>query len=409
MKISLILGLCIFLIFIIFLNCKKEYLENISFKDYKATTVVSKNADNVFSKDNRQLSPADKNLIAIFYTITNENKNDYNNLDYKPIDADQIEVNDIINYVLNKVNSLSGRLFTKLDLQSANKFIAQRSTGLVSNSDDLYITKYYIQLFILDDNPLQDTDHAKNIDFTIYKDKGQYIIGSINLLGVDNKETKLVDGLDTNSNNYFKILSKWSLSEPYLTSNSRVLFNDQERDQILYKHANTFNSNGYRCFGADYPDITDQEECQKAGGIFDTPVTSSEECPFYKANKNYENEEGGADLYGNCNLPDGIRRISYRYYSTDPTSKPLCYNCPIGADGSPNSVGFCCDDQKTNSTKFVTPDYKFEGDEVVRGYKREELAKKGLYWQAHPNRIDSKDVSANAQQLQPVFNSIIGN
>jgi len=92
---------------------------------------------------------------------------------------------------------------------------------------------------------------------------------------------------------------------------------------------------------------------------WDRRCEKNEDCPFYMANKNYKNYHGGCDD-GWCQLPIGMKAVSYRKYDND--YKPLCYNCKDNDD--PN----CCEEQK-NRRKYpdlVTPDYAFPLDVYER-------------------------------------------
>ena len=165
----------------------------------------------------------------------------------------------------------------------------------------------------------------------------------------------------------------------------------------------------YRCFeGTGDETGTTKEECDLSDGYWDKPVTRDEECPFFMKNKNYPNRLGGVDPNGNrCEMPIGTKRIGYRYVSADPVHKPWCFNCRIGQDGNPGSIGPCCDEQlnKDLYPNLVSPDYAYPGDALERGQFWKELSERGLNWQRHPTNI--RDVT-NSTQKAPVFNAIIG-
>jgi hypothetical protein len=123
------------------------------------------------------------------------------------------------------------------------------------------------------------------------------------------------------------------------------------------------------CFGNDGSVQTSSgQECK---GLIDTPVVSSSECPFYKKNKNYLNEFGGKDMYGFCQMPEGISRVGFRFY--DPNSTPVCHNCLIG---NKKLKGNCCGDQENDPVTYTTllsPDYSFESDNSFRKLRRAQL------------------------------------
>jgi len=124
---------------------------------------------------------------------------------------------------------------------------------------------------------------------------------------------------------------------------------------------------GYLCYNR--PDITSKASCQSPydneGNLkrqktyWDKPCEKHNDCPFYQANKNYNNYRGGC-VDGRCEMPIGIKAGSYRLYDKE-ASTPLCHNC--------NGLSpLCCEEQK-NKSKYSSlkgPDYAFELDEYER-------------------------------------------
>lgn len=95
------------------------------------------------------------------------------------------------------------------------------------------------------------------------------------------------------------------------------------------------------------PSKSSKEECLRVpGNVWDRPCITNEECPFYQANKRYNNYRGGCND-GFCEYPIGIKGVSYRTY--DPQSKAVCHGCPVEQPA-------CCESQGKN------PDYAFELD-----------------------------------------------
>lgn len=92
---------------------------------------------------------------------------------------------------------------------------------------------------------------------------------------------------------------------------------------------------------------------------WDRRCERNDECPFYQANKNYQNYFGGC-IDGYCQMPVGIKPVSYRLYDTK--QKPMCYNCkdPLNP--------FCCDEQKNRKLypSLKSPDYAFALDSHER-------------------------------------------
>lgn len=89
---------------------------------------------------------------------------------------------------------------------------------------------------------------------------------------------------------------------------------------------------------------------------WDQPCLKDADCPFFQANKNYGNNRGGCLDRGVCELPIGVRRVSYRKYDAVGEFSPFCYGCSAyDAD--------CC-------AKQPKPDYAFPNDKVARSAAR---------------------------------------
>jgi hypothetical protein len=101
-------------------------------------------------------------------------------------------------------------------------------------------------------------------------------------------------------------------------------------------------------------------------GIYDSPCKKNEECPFYKLNKNYENEFGKCLDTGYCQLPSNMELVGYHYFR--PNKKPLCYNCGNKKFEKFGDIDTCCDEQdnKEKYPNLKSPDYAFEKDTEER-------------------------------------------
>lgn len=88
---------------------------------------------------------------------------------------------------------------------------------------------------------------------------------------------------------------------------------------------------------------------------WDHPCTQDSDCPYFRANTNYENSFGGCgkQFPGVCELPIGIRRVSFRKYDDKDVFAPFCYGC------DPYDTT-CCSGQGDS------PDYAFENDTDAR-------------------------------------------
>jgi hypothetical protein len=131
----------------------------------------------------------------------------------------------------------------------------------------------------------------------------------------------------------------------------------------------------YLCFGGINPGAISKEDCEIGGGGFwDTPVLQSDDCPFFKANKNYPNARGGVKIFtgGYCEIPDGAQLLGYRRIMADPRFRPMCHNCIDPDDPSKRIKGRCCESQGSS------PDYAFPGDYNERIEHKDKLARRGL-------------------------------
>lgn len=116
------------------------------------------------------------------------------------------------------------------------------------------------------------------------------------------------------------------------------------------------------CFGTRDMSAETRTQCELSGGKWDLPVSVSNECPYYRANKNYPNDRGGARGTGYCEMPLGLEPIGFRY--SHPRSQALCHNC-----GKDKTIGPCCKEQERDKLTYptlVTPDYAFPGDRLDR-------------------------------------------
>ena len=104
----------------------------------------------------------------------------------------------------------------------------------------------------------------------------------------------------------------------------------------------------FNCY--EDPTVINRNVCEVMGLHWDRMCKFDSECPFFNANTNYPNLRGGCNS-GMCEMPIGVRRVSYKAF--DQTSRPMCYGCDDPADA------FCCNDQ-------AKPDYAFFNDALER-------------------------------------------
>lgn len=111
----------------------------------------------------------------------------------------------------------------------------------------------------------------------------------------------------------------------------------------------------YQCF--EDSNINDKILCKSNNFHWDRKCMKNEECPFFLKNKNYLNHRGGC-VNGYCELPIGLKRLSYRDYDKElrPNNYPRCNGC---YDLNEEDEMMCCENQKNNSEG---PDYIFENE-----------------------------------------------
>lgn len=117
----------------------------------------------------------------------------------------------------------------------------------------------------------------------------------------------------------------------------------------------------YRCYGN--PIVERKAECnsmydviglpKRFFSLWDRPCVKNEDCPYYRANKNYPNDRGGCLAGGVCEMPVGTQRIAYQKLSPGKEFTPFCYGCDNRGDLE------CC-------AKQERPDYAFPNDTTER-------------------------------------------
>lgn len=118
--------------------------------------------------------------------------------------------------------------------------------------------------------------------------------------------------------------------------------------------------NSYNCI--NYPRIRNEKECNRVKSVWDRPCLDNDECPFYKANQNYENDFGGCEK-GFCKMPLNANRVGYRKYS----GNPICH------DNTENDPTSC----KIYGS-MISPDYAFKDDYKTRLRNKDELEQRGI-------------------------------
>jgi hypothetical protein len=319
---------------------------------------------------------------------------------FRPAAATKEQSDSYVQTVLDRINRIANRRFAVLDVQSVRKETS------FDPEDNAIIERYTVNLFVQEHDPRQVSAAAHNISivFIVRPLTGDMQVTDLHFVTDYYYDGPLVGGRNP-YDKFFRILNPFHLQQPFTTSEDKVLPTADAQIAISYAHHKGLQTPRYRCFGANGET---QQKCEERDGYWDKPVVADAECPFYQANKNYVNVLGGVHPEGQyCQLPLGMKSVGYRFHSADPAHKPLCYNCRIGKDGSPNSIGPCCDEQRNKELypNLVTPDYAFPGDGLERGQQWRELGDRGLHWRGQVTTIRNvKD----RNQKQPVFGALVG-
>jgi hypothetical protein len=189
----------------------------------------------------------------------------------------------------------------------------------------------------------------------------------------------LLDFAISNENNislHYLKLAGINLLNPYITfnKNSKLKFVQKKDTKIITDQVRKYIKKNrrpdeiykfsYNCFGRKAVNKGNCEnlyyktnEPKQHIGVWDKKCQKNTECPFYKANKNYENNFGKCNN-GSCELPLGAIKVSPRKYRNDSTL--MCHNCKSGTD--------CCNDQNNKKLypELKSPDYMFLGDHKIR-------------------------------------------
>lgn len=149
----------------------------------------------------------------------------------------------------------------------------------------------------------------------------------------------------------------WNKCDSIVYNNMKKNFNDEIKFKESYCFSPNISSedNLYQLYSTEKDCIDDEK---KQGGIWSPPCKENNDCPFYQANKNYENEFGKCND-GKCELPLGVFPLGNRHYK----GEPLCHRC-IGM----TEPSTCCEIQKNEILydNLLGPDYAFKNDEIIR-------------------------------------------
>jgi len=293
---------------------------------------------------------------------------------------------------IEEVNILNQEFLKRINKEQVN--ITSKQDQLINGLMDYQPYSYRIidikyidknknkPIFVIQMNLFQEYNYYINsFAYIGYIKENKPVILNTEFIGVNqNSEYLNTPAYDKSKPTNFFILNKnFNDFQPRLKDINEVIKITETQQKLHSLESN------YACFNTDTdsPQVIlnydTKSSCEspldywgrtKPVGIYDKPCEKDDDCPFYKANKNYKNNFGGCKN-GKCELPTNMSPIGYRYFSNNPNNKPLCYNCNLGNKKYnliSTSVDDCCQEQ-FNENKFKnlkSPDYAFQNDVVPR-------------------------------------------
>ena len=301
----------------------------------------------------------------------------------KTIDTWKREKSDVFNSKIDKVKKLllidinyeieKSNLTTKYHSYINYQIKDFNLTHQTYSKDKKYINlqgsihiyrKSRIRYFALHFNIIIPNKNKKNITNNNYYILDLKIIG-IKMLPIINKDDKITSTDLT----FLRNRSDKSLENKHLKKDPYKAY---LITLILNTRSKCFHPKGEN---GELPNYTNKLDCisyhQEVDGVgvWDEPCSKNEECPFYKANKNYDNQFGGC-INGQCQLPVGVDKVGYRHWNK--LTQPYCHQCDLVSDKTNTSISDkqCCNQQKeaieAESISLKSPDYMFENDNDIR-------------------------------------------
>lgn len=175
------------------------------------------------------------------------------------------------------------------------------------------------------------------------------------------------------ASNDYRILNKLGLLDPYMTSGKDMQITDNMKEAFSKALKEKPQNSRALCYGTINV-YNKMEECEENGGTWDTPPVNDQECPYFKANKNYPNTFGGK-RGDTCELPKNMKMIGVKRESLDPKFAPLCYNCSTNKIDI-GTLGYCCSEPLQPG--LTSPDYAFVGDSEARSKYNEHFLQNKL-------------------------------
>lgn len=300
-----------------------------------------------------------------------------NTLSYNKIKSPIDDINKLNTLFINRLNE-------------KQKSILSNNELITFGTTDFYIYKYAIQSIHY--NKSNNNHKLYTIKVVIFRENDVYTPtifyqGIVDNSGLLNKSYKIINATYIGSNESSQYLMNESAglrksSEKYYMLNSNYRHDDEDYYRDVNKevakrkdYLKQFDlKEAYACFNTDFKvylnpthksniilPYLSRQQCEtpydfygrvKPKGIFDKPCKNDNECPFFKANKNYPNNRGKCLDNGQCELPVNMIPIGYHFFVPHPDYTPMCYNCDSKSNWNASTkLNTCCDTQahKANS------------------------------------------------------------
>lgn len=207
---------------------------------------------------------------------------------------------------------------------------------------------------------------SNGVQKTVSLQEGDRVFLKNEFIGNSKLNTYLANKLQLDNQNFY---------HGTVVKGTSILQDNKPYQKLVIKLFNIRKNHSLQgaCFDSNWdstPDkmisIKTKEECDSKNLTWDVPCTYNYECPFYKANKNYNNFRGGCLSNGFCEMPVGVRNRSFKKFeNNNKDSYPMCYNCSYDVQDQ-----YCCDEQnklsEKNDSTFKSADYLFYNDSGER-------------------------------------------
>lgn len=205
------------------------------------------------------------------------------------------------------IKSYEGKLFNKDKTETDIFNVLKRNiNGLIDKGNVIRDkNRYTIPAFFYSEKDIL----TLRIIFKVIDLEDAIMIETVEILKINETEKTLPEfELDTLTNIEDAVI-------PILPSEDQFK-KEQDRQTRLIEIENTS-----QCFGIpDSFSISKETECSLFGGVWDKPVKTSDECPFYY--KSITKPMSGGKLRdGGCGMPLGVKRNGYRFFS----GEPMCF------------------------------------------------------------------------------------